>query len=72
VILLLSRLSFLGLGVQPPLADWGSLVRLNLAGFVYGAPAVIAPAIAIASLTIGVNLIIDSLQLRRPSAMEGQ
>ncbi|HRD78024.1 MAG TPA: ABC transporter permease [Hyphomicrobiaceae bacterium] len=72
VILLLSRLSFLGLGVQPPLADWGSLVRQNLAGFVYGAPAVIAPAVAIASLTISVNMIIDSLQLRRPSAMEGQ
>jgi peptide/nickel transport system permease protein len=71
VILLLSRLSFLGLGVQPPLADWGSLVRQNLSGFVYGAPAVFVPALAIASLTIAVNMIIDSLQLRRPNAMEG-
>ncbi|KAB2847297.1 MAG: ABC transporter permease subunit, partial [Hyphomicrobiaceae bacterium] len=70
VILLLSRLSFLGLGVQPPHADWGSLVRENLQGFVFGAPAVVAPALAIASLTIAVNLMIDNLQLRRPTAME--
>lgn len=70
VILLLSRLSFLGLGIQPPHADWGSLVRENLQGFVFGAPAVVAPALAIASLTIAVNLIIDNLQMRRPTAME--
>lgn len=61
VVLLLSSLSFLGLGVQPPQADWGSLVRENMPGLPYGAPAVIMPAIAIASLTIAVNLTIDSL-----------
>lgn len=61
VVLLLSSLSFLGLGVQPPLADWGSLVRENVGGLPYGAPAVIMPALAIASLTIGVNLTIDAL-----------
>jgi peptide/nickel transport system permease protein len=71
VILLLSRLSFLGLGVQPPHADWGSLVRENMAGFAFAAPAVVAPALAIASLTIGVNLLIDNLRIARPSAMEG-
>lgn len=60
VVLLLSSLSFLGLGVQPPEADWGSLVRENMPGLPYGAPAVIMPAIAIASLTIAVNLTIDS------------
>jgi peptide/nickel transport system permease protein len=60
VVLLLSSLSFLGLGVQPPDADWGSLVRENMSGLPYGAPAVIMPAIAIASLTIAVNLTIDS------------
>ena len=52
VVLLLSSLSFLGLGVQPPDADWGSLVRENIGGLPYGAPAVIMPALAIASLTI--------------------
>ncbi len=61
VVLLLSSLSFLGLGVQPPDADWGSLVRENIGGLPYGAPAVIMPAVAIASLTIGVNMLIDSL-----------
>jgi peptide/nickel transport system permease protein len=66
VVLLLSSLSFLGLGVQPPSADWGSLVRENIGGLPYGAPAVIMPALAIASLTISVNLMIDSLFGRRP------
>ena len=35
-ILFISSLSFLGLGVQPPLADWGSLVRENMAGLLAG------------------------------------
>ena len=60
VVLLLSSLSFLGLGVQPPNADWGSLVRENIGGLPLGAPAVFMPAIAIASLTIAVNLTIDA------------
>ena len=60
VVLLLSSLSFLGLGVQPPAADWGSLVRENIGGLAYGAPAVIMPALAIASLTVSVNLTIDA------------
>lgn len=71
VVLLLSSLSFLGLGVQPPQADWGSLVRENLAGLPYGAPAVIMPAVAIASLTIAVNLSIDTLFGRRQSNVGG-
>ncbi|MFC6673392.1 ABC transporter permease subunit [Marinobacterium aestuariivivens] len=61
VVLLLSAMSFLGLGVQPPDADWGSLVRENIQALGIGAPAVLAPAIAIATLTMGVNLLIDSL-----------
>jgi peptide/nickel transport system permease protein len=60
VVLLLSAMSFLGLGVQPPDADWGSLVRENIEGLWAGAPAVLAPAVAIATLTMGVNLLIDS------------
>jgi peptide/nickel transport system permease protein len=65
VVLLLSGLSFLGLGIQPPYADWGSLVRENLEGLVDGSPAVIMPALAIATLTIAVNLLIDNLPTRR-------
>jgi peptide/nickel transport system permease protein len=61
IVLLLSGLSFLGLGVQPPHADLGSLVRENTSGLGDGAPAVVLPAVAIATLTIGVNLLIDGL-----------
>jgi peptide/nickel transport system permease protein len=60
VVLLLSGLSFLGLGVQPPQADWGTLVRENISGLSFGAVAVLMPSFAIASLTISVNLLIDS------------
>jgi len=66
IVLLLSGLSFLGLGVQPPYADWGTLVRENIQGLFDGSPAVLMPALAIASLTIGANLFIDSLQQMRP------
>jgi peptide/nickel transport system permease protein len=61
VVLLLASLSFLGLGIQPPEADWGSLVRENIETLATGGAAVIAPSAAIASLTIAVNLVIDNL-----------
>lgn len=64
IVLLLSGLSFLGLGIQPPDADWGALVRENVSGLAYGAPTVIVPSLAIASLTISVNLLIDNLPRR--------
>jgi peptide/nickel transport system permease protein len=71
IVLLLSGLSFLGLGIQPPDADWGSLVRENIIGLSEGAPAVIVPAIAIATLTIAVNMTIDSLLGRKRRGSEG-
>ena len=61
IVLLLAGLSFLGLGVQPPNADLGSLVRENLSGLTEAAPAVFVPALSIASITIAVNLLIDAL-----------
>lgn len=61
VVLLLASLSFLGLGIQPPAADWGSLVRENIGALPDGGASVIVPALAIASLTISVNLVIDNL-----------
>jgi len=64
IVLMLSGLSFLGLGVQPPNADWGSLVRENMGGLSFGAPAVLVPSLAIATLTISVNLLIDNLPTR--------
>lgn len=71
IVLLLAGMSFLGLGVQPPNADWGSLVRENMAGLHEGAPAVLMPAFAIASLTIGVNLAIDVLSGGRRAGEAG-
>jgi peptide/nickel transport system permease protein len=70
VVLLLASLSFLGLGVQPPVADWGSLVRENIGALPMGGVSVIAPALAIASLTIAVNLVIDNLPGRAASEQE--
>ena len=61
VILFISSLSFLGLGVQPPMSDWGSMVKENLPGLVLGSYAPLMPAFAIASLTISVNMIVDDL-----------
>ncbi|GKY90178.1 MULTISPECIES: ABC transporter permease [Rhodobacterales] len=69
VFLFISALSFLGLGIQPPTADWGGMVResAKLIGFAdfstwqtatFGL-APLLPAGAIALLTIGVNLIVD-------------
>lgn len=61
VILFVSSLSFLGLGIQPPRADWGSMVRENIAALQFGASAVpvLAPAMAIASVTMAINFIVD-------------
>ena len=64
IVLVLSGLSFLGLGVQPPRADWGALVRENIEALSFGAPAVVFPSIAIATLTISVNMLIDNLPRR--------
>ena len=59
MVLYLSTLSFLGLGIQPPSTDWGAIVKENSDGLVYGIPAALAPAIAIATLAISVNLVAD-------------
>lgn len=63
-ILAVSGLSFLGLGVQPPTAGWGVMVRENMTGMMYGSPAALAPAFAIAMVTISINLIVDDLSSR--------
>ncbi|SVC43305.1 uncharacterized protein METZ01_LOCUS296159 [marine metagenome] len=61
IILFVSALSFLGLGVQPPMSDWGSMVKENLPGLIYGSIAPIVPSLAIATLTISVNMIVDDI-----------
>lgn len=60
-VLFMSSLSFLGLGIQPPDADWGGMVRENLSGLYYGAPAAIFPAGLIGLLVLGINLTVDWL-----------
>jgi len=69
-VLFLSALSFLGLGVQPPDADWGGMVKENKEGIVFGIPAALIPAAAIAVLTISVNLVADWV-LTRTSDLKG-
>ena len=59
VFLFIAALSFLGLGLQPPTADWGSMVRENAALINYGIVVPLIPAGAIALLTVGVNLVVD-------------
>ena len=58
-ILLLSALSFLGLGVQPPEADWGSMVKDNMTGIFVGAAAVLMPALSIFTVTLSINFLVD-------------
>ena len=59
VFLFIASLSFLGLGIQPPTADWGSMVRENGGAITFGVFTALYPAGAIALLTVGVNLIVD-------------
>ena len=59
VFLLISALSFLGLGIQPPSADWGSMVRDNATLITYEDITPLIPAGAIALLTVGVNFVVD-------------
>lgn len=58
-ILFLSTLSFLGLGIQPPVADWGGMVKDNKDGIIFGVSASLIPGAAIAFLVISVNLVVD-------------
>jgi len=59
VFLFISALSFLGLGLQPPAADWGSMVRDNASLITFEDITPLLPAGAIALLTIAINFIVD-------------
>ena len=69
-ILFLSTLSFLGLGIQPPAADWGGMVKDNKDGIIFGISAALIPGGAIAGLAICVNLVVDWL-MRRSWSLKG-
>lgn len=70
MVLFISTLSFLGIGVQPPLADWGGIVKENKEGINFGIGAALYPAAAIATLAISVNLIADWI-LNRTTSLKG-
>lgn len=57
--LFVAGLSFLGLGIQPPFADWGGMVRENGRSIAFGIAAPLWPALAIGLTTISVNMIVD-------------
>jgi len=69
VFLMISALSFMGLGLQPPTADWGSMVRDNAELISFGDITPLIPAGAIAFLTIAVNFVVDWL-LHRASGLK--
>src|SRR6056297_1296117 len=64
VFLLIAGLSFLGLGIQPPTADWGSMVRENATLVSFGEITPLIPAAAIALLTVAVNFVVDWMLYR--------
>lgn len=70
MVLFISTLSFLGIGVQPPLADWGGIVKENKEGINFGIGAALYPAVAIATLAISVNLVADWI-LNRTTSLKG-
>ncbi len=65
--ILISSLSFLGLGIQPPYADLGGMVKENALAITFGRWAPVLPALALSILAIGVNLIVDGLLKRNAS-----
>ena len=59
VFLTIAALSFLGVGIQPPTADWGSMVAESKSLITYGRIQPLIPAGAIALLTVAVNFVVD-------------
>ena len=70
VFLLVAGLSFLGLGIQPPTADWGSMVRDNAVLISFGEITPLIPAAAIALLTVAVNFVVDWMLFRSSGLKE--
>ncbi len=70
VFLLIAGLSFLGLGIQPPTADWGSMVRENASLITFGEYTPLIPAGAIALLTLSINFVVDWMLYRSSGLKE--
>jgi peptide/nickel transport system permease protein len=59
-VALIAGLGFLGLGTQPPAADWGLMINENRIAMASNPWPVVAPVLMIAFLTIGLNLVTDA------------
>lgn len=59
-ILSIAALTFLGVGLQPPAANWALMMTENRPGLTYQPWAVIAPALMLAALTLSINLLADA------------
>jgi peptide/nickel transport system permease protein len=70
-ILLVAALSFLGLGLKPPAADWGLMIGENRVALTVQPWPVIAPVIAISLITIGINLGLDGSR-RRSTVLQSE
>jgi ABC-type dipeptide/oligopeptide/nickel transport system permease subunit len=60
-IILIASVNFLGLGLQPPRADWALMISENRGGMTLQPWMVAVPALLIAALTVGVNLVADAV-----------
>lgn len=60
-ILLLSSLSFLGMGISPPTPDWGLMVAEGVSQLAYAPWLVLAPALFISTLVVGLNFGAEAL-----------
>jgi peptide/nickel transport system permease protein len=69
VFLFIAALSFLGLGIQPPTADWGSMLKENATLISFGDITPLLPAAAIALLTVSINFVVDWM-LHRSSGLK--
>jgi ABC-type dipeptide/oligopeptide/nickel transport system permease subunit len=56
-----SALSFLGVGVQPPQASWGSMINENRASWAYRPWLTIIPGVVIGVVSLGINFLGDGL-----------
>lgn len=72
VFLTISALSFLGVGIQPPTADWGSMVAESKTLITFGRPQPLIPAAAIALLTVAVNFVVDWFLHKTSGLRDGQ
>jgi ABC-type dipeptide/oligopeptide/nickel transport system permease subunit len=64
-IILIASVNFLGLGIQPPTPDWGLMVSENRVVLQSNPLAIVAPAILLGVLIVGVNLMSDAYVRQR-------